>query len=202
MQEGRAGAGSVVFCAACHLERGHVGCTGPIMQAVPPFLITRYASQMPRCGSGQYSMLRHEDARFIRTVKTATELVGQDTWLSGIRLLGRLRSPPSRNVSVKSVALKREVLSVALRANNANKTHGPPTSEQTRVSPSSSPAPCEFHLHFGYLVQLRLPPCLLQLVWGLVYHRHVLRVDALDNTERSKACPATNVHHLRHPREQ
>ena len=34
-----------------------VGCTGPMRQARPPGLVTLYASLMPRCGSGQYSML-------------------------------------------------------------------------------------------------------------------------------------------------
>jgi len=132
-----------VACAACHLERGHVGCTGPIMQAVPPFLITRYASQMPRCGSGQYSMLRHKDAR-LRTVRTTIELVEKHTCLAGIRLLDRLSSPPSRNVSIKSVALKREILSVALRTNHA-KSEGWTSTLQTHKTISLSlPRPLRF----------------------------------------------------------
>lgn len=40
-----------------HLDTGCVGCTGPMMQATPPGFVTLYASVMPRCGSGQYSML-------------------------------------------------------------------------------------------------------------------------------------------------
>ena len=35
----------------------YVGATGPITHARPPGLTTRKASQMPRCGCGQYSML-------------------------------------------------------------------------------------------------------------------------------------------------
>jgi hypothetical protein len=46
--------------SAKNLLTGCVGWTGPMTQARPPSLITRYASQMPRCGSGQYSMLPAE----------------------------------------------------------------------------------------------------------------------------------------------
>jgi hypothetical protein len=48
---------SASSCFCPHRDTGWVGCTGPIMQASPPGLITRYASVIPRCGSGQYSML-------------------------------------------------------------------------------------------------------------------------------------------------
>lgn len=40
-----------------HLDTGCVGWTGPMMQAMPPGFVTLYASVMPLCGSGQYSML-------------------------------------------------------------------------------------------------------------------------------------------------
>ena len=51
-----ASSGNSIHASAMAREMGEVGRTGPIMQATPPARSTRYASQMPRCGSGQYSM--------------------------------------------------------------------------------------------------------------------------------------------------
>mmetsp|Transcript_9291 Transcript_9291/g.23560 ORF Transcript_9291/g.23560 Transcript_9291/m.23560 type:complete len:221 (+) Transcript_9291:120-782(+) len=52
--------GKSIQTSAKKREMGQVGCTGPMRQALPPGLMTRYASVMPRCGSGQYSMLPAE----------------------------------------------------------------------------------------------------------------------------------------------
>lgn len=52
-----ASVGKSIQTSAKNLESQNVGCTGPMRQAKPPLFTTRYASLMPRCGSGQYSML-------------------------------------------------------------------------------------------------------------------------------------------------
>ena len=52
-----ASVGKSIQTSANNLESQNVGCTGPMRQAKPPLFTTRYASLMPRCGSGQYSML-------------------------------------------------------------------------------------------------------------------------------------------------
>ena len=52
-----ASVGKSIQTSAKNLESQNVGWTGPMRQAKPPLFTTRYASLMPRCGSGQYSML-------------------------------------------------------------------------------------------------------------------------------------------------
>lgn len=47
-----------------------VGYTGPIRQAFPPIFSTLYASFIPRCGSGQYSILRNKNHKIASAEKT------------------------------------------------------------------------------------------------------------------------------------
>jgi len=49
--------GNSIHTSAKNRDSQNVGCTGPMRHALPPFLSTLYASLIPRCGSGQYSML-------------------------------------------------------------------------------------------------------------------------------------------------
>lgn len=51
--------GKSIHISAKKRDSQKVGYTGPIIQAFPPIFSTLYASLMPRCGSGQYSMLRY-----------------------------------------------------------------------------------------------------------------------------------------------
>ena len=50
--------GKSIHMSAKKRDNQYVGYTGPIKHAFPPIFRTRYASLMPRCGSGQYSMLQ------------------------------------------------------------------------------------------------------------------------------------------------
>ncbi|MFS7930708.1 hypothetical protein Hanom_Chr04g00347481 [Helianthus anomalus] len=50
--------GKSIHTSAKKRDNQYVGYTGPITHAFPPIFRTRYASLMPRCGSGQYSMLQ------------------------------------------------------------------------------------------------------------------------------------------------
>lgn len=50
--------GKSIHTSAKKRDNQKVGCTGPIRQAFPPIFSTLYASLIPRCGSGQYSILK------------------------------------------------------------------------------------------------------------------------------------------------
>lgn len=50
--------GNNIHISAKKRDSQKVGYTGPMIQANPPSFSTRYASLMPRWGSGQYSMLQ------------------------------------------------------------------------------------------------------------------------------------------------
>lgn len=50
--------GKSIHISAKKRDNQYVGYTGPIKHAFPPIFRTLYASLMPRCGSGQYSMLQ------------------------------------------------------------------------------------------------------------------------------------------------
>lgn len=50
--------GKSIHASAKKRDNQKVGQTGPIKQAFPPSFRTLYASLIPRCGSGQYSILR------------------------------------------------------------------------------------------------------------------------------------------------
>lgn len=52
--------GKSIHTSAKKRDNQNVGYTGPIMHAFPPSFRTLYASLMPRCGSGQYSILSRE----------------------------------------------------------------------------------------------------------------------------------------------
>lgn len=51
--------GKSIHISAKKRDSQKVGYTGPITQAFPPIFSTLYASLMPRCGSGQYSILKN-----------------------------------------------------------------------------------------------------------------------------------------------
>lgn len=50
--------GKSIHTSAKKRDNQKVGYTGPIRQDFPPIFSTLYASLIPRCGSGQYSILR------------------------------------------------------------------------------------------------------------------------------------------------
>lgn len=51
--------GKFIHMSAKNLDNQKVGYTGPMIHALPPIFSTLYASLMPRCGSGQYSILKN-----------------------------------------------------------------------------------------------------------------------------------------------
>jgi hypothetical protein len=58
--------GKSIHTSAKKRDNQKVGCTGPIRQAFPPIFSTLYASLIPRCGSGQYSILKNSVKHYMR----------------------------------------------------------------------------------------------------------------------------------------
>ena len=72
--------GKSIHMSAKKRDSQKVGYTGPITQAVPPNFRTLYASLIPLCGSGQYSMLQgtaspRQDRKISNLYTTGTSLL-------------------------------------------------------------------------------------------------------------------------------
>lgn len=67
--------GKSIHTSAMILDSQNVGYTGPITHAIPPGFSTRYASAIPRCGSGQYSMLQKCEGDQIAAITTFLTLI-------------------------------------------------------------------------------------------------------------------------------
>lgn len=125
--------GNSIHMSAKKRDTGCVGCTGPIMQATPPGLITLYASQMPRCGSGPIvcekllSVRGQKPSLFQTTTRNVACIAiynrGCHCW-QGVLFSPHhhhLPSPhtvfnrPCRHVSIKRISGKWEVLCIPLQ---------------------------------------------------------------------------------------